>query len=373
MSASAALAIDLYDGSAGVALFLGQLAVVTDDAEIQRAARGAIVGSLRQLERSPVRPPRSPLSFFSGDLGVAYTAWRLGELFRSEEQIDGARSALERIRCAIAFPHLLDVIGGSAGAIPALLSMAKVPGLEGCRDLAITLGEELVRRVRWPDALPVPEGRAESEPAPAELLRSGLSHGASGIGLALFELYSATGHVDFRDAGRRAFEYEGTLFEPGRGNWADQQADPGRLRFQTAWCNGAPGIALARLRAATLDPERAPGYLASARVGIATTRAAIERNLASQSCDATLCHGLGGLIEILLIAGRALEEPSYREEALAAANALIDRHALSGDWPSGLASGGPNPSLMLGTAGVGYTWLRLHDPEGVPSILWLGT
>jgi lantibiotic modifying enzyme len=51
---------------------------------------------------------------------------------------------------------------------------------------------------------------------------------------------------------------------------------------------------------------------------------------------------------------------------------LIARHAAAGDWPSGTPSGGPNPSLMLGTAGIGYTVLRLHDPNRVPSILWVG-
>jgi hypothetical protein len=28
---------------------------------------------------------------------------------------------------------------------------------------------------------------------------------------------------------------------------------------------------------------------------------------------------------------------------------------------------------MLGTAGVGYEFLRLHDPEGVPPVLLLPT
>ncbi len=27
---------------------------------------------------------------------------------------------------------------------------------------------------------------------------------------------------------------------------------------------------------------------------------------------------------------------------------------------------------MIGTAGIGYTFLRLHDPEHVPSVLWIG-
>jgi lantibiotic modifying enzyme len=31
--------------------------------------------------------------------------------------------------------------------------------------------------------------------------------------------------------------------------------------------------------------------------------------------------------------------------------------------------GGETASLMLGLAGIGYFYLRLHDPEGIPSVL----
>jgi hypothetical protein len=41
----------------------------------------------------------------------------------------------------------------------------------------------------------------------------------------------------------------------------------------------------------------------------------------------------------------------------------------TGDWPSGMPSGGPSPALLLGTAGIGYHLLRLHDPARVPPVL----
>ncbi len=365
--ASAALGPDLYLGSAGIALFLAELESATDDEEFRRTSRGAIARSIRQLERSPVKQPLSPLSFFSGDLGVAYLAWRVGNLTRSDELFDQAGSILERVVDAVASPHMLDVIGGGAGAIPALLAMAETPRLEHCRDLAITLGEELCRAEVWRADVP----SAGGDSASAQPLPSGLSHGASGIGLALLEVYAATGRPEFREAARRAFEFEDTLFDRSRGNWADRKRGSGVMRFESAWCNGAPGISLARLRAAALDPDRSEDYLAMARVGIATTRELLATKRASPRCDVTPCHGLGGLIEILDIAGRILDDPSHRDQALASADALIDRHSGSDDWPSGLYSGGPNPSLMLGTAGIGYTLLRLHDPKGLPSILWL--
>ena len=38
-------------------------------------------------------------------------------------------------------------------------------------------------------------------------------------------------------------------------------------------------------------------------------------------------------------------------------------------WPCGVPGGGDTPNLLLGLAGIGYFYLRLHDPATVPSVL----
>ncbi|HEX5723916.1 MAG TPA: hypothetical protein VFX98_00545, partial [Longimicrobiaceae bacterium] len=38
-------------------------------------------------------------------------------------------------------------------------------------------------------------------------------------------------------------------------------------------------------------------------------------------------------------------------------------------WPCGVPNGGETPALMLGTAGIGHFYLRLHAPERIPSVL----
>ncbi|HZW30727.1 MAG TPA: lanthionine synthetase LanC family protein, partial [Isosphaeraceae bacterium] len=241
---AAALGPDLYGGSAGIALFLAQLHAMTGDCEFRRTALGAIARSIRRLECSPPRPPLSPLSFFSGSLGIAYAAWRTANRTGHAELSARVESILDQVVAAASAPHLLDVIGGNAGAIPVLLAMSREHGLERCRDLAIALGDELCRaEVARPD---VGAG-----------LASGLAHGAAGIGWALFELHAATGRPDFRDAARRCLDREDALFDPQAGNWAEARPGSGAPpRFGRAWCHGAPGIALTRLRAAALDPDR---------------------------------------------------------------------------------------------------------------------
>ena len=90
---------------------------------------------------------------------------------------------------------------------------------------------------------------------------------------------------------------------------------PDILASETRWCNGAPGIAVARLRAAALDRAREADHVAKARIAIATTLEAIDDLVPNRRADATLCHGLSGLIEIAWIAGGLLDEPSYRDRA----------------------------------------------------------
>ena len=217
-------------------------------------------------------------------------------------------------------------------------------------------------------------GRGWDQPRGLELdesTPSGLSHGASGLGLALLELFAVTGRIEFRNAARRSFEYEDMLFDPGKSNWADLRRPSAYCRYERFWCNGAPGIALARLRTAALDSDRRQDYLDKARPAIKTTIDAIDDQLAETRADTSLCHGLAGLGEIVLIAGQLLDEPPLHDRAIAVSHALIERHSRSGDWPSGTLTGGPNPSLMLGLAGVGYWLLRLHDPAKVRSILLL--
>ncbi len=366
---SAALAPDLYGGSAGIALFLAQLHTLAGGHAFRRTALAAITGAIERIDRPSPRRSASPLSFFTGTLGAAYAARRIAALIEHPELLGRAGTVLLGAIESAPAVAMLDVIEGHAGAIPALLDIGREPGWTHARERAISLGEELC----------LAEGRRRHEedvpldPGHDPFGSSGLAHGASGIGLALLELHAVTGRLDFRDAARRAFDGEDLLFDERKGNWAGQAESRDIPRFHVAWCDGAPGLhwrgcgrrCSIRVAGANTSPGLAPG--------IRTTLDTMERGLASPRCDASLCHGLAGLIEILGIAGRVLDDAALRTRTADGARALIDRHAESGDWPSGVYTGGPNPSLMLGTAGIGYAFLRLHDPDRVPSILWVGS
>ncbi|MDR3531448.1 MAG: lanthionine synthetase LanC family protein, partial [Rhodopila sp.] len=63
------------------------------------------------------------------------------------------------------------------------------------------------------------------------------------------------------------------------------------------------------------------------------------------------------------------DDPELRRRAYLVGDLGIARHGSSSAWPCGVPGGGETPGLLLGLAGIGYFYLRLHSPSEVPSIL----
>ena len=368
---SAALGVNVYGGSLGVAWFLAQLGAATGDTDFRRTSLAAAARSVRHLDRSP-HAAGAPVSYYGGLVGMAYALDRIAALTGEtvlDDQVDGL---LARVAAGVTAPHVLDVIYGNAGAIPALLALSRGGRWPEARELAERLGEELIQTAIRQGPVWTWEVEKAAGPSIGTVPLAGFAHGNAGLGLALFELYATTGRQDYLDGGRGAFAYEDGLFDAEVGNWPDLRTisrGTTTRQFTTAWCHGAPGIALARMRAAALDPESADTYRAAARIALATTQAALDNMMRLPRHDATLCHGAGGLSEIAWTGGQWLGDAALAEAARAAGRALIDKYAASGSWPSGVATAGPNPSLMLGTAGIGMHFLRLHAPSTVSPVL----
>ena len=84
----------------------------------------------------------------------------------------------------------------------------------------------------------------------------------------------------------------------------------------------------------------------------------------------SLCHGLGGNAELFLAAADLLGDERYRGVAEAVGDRGIQSVFVQRNpWPCGVLSEGETPNLMIGTAGIGYFYLRLYDSRAVPSVL----
>jgi lantibiotic modifying enzyme len=205
---------------------------------------------------------------------------------------------------------------------------------------------------------------------------TGLSHGAAGAGHALLELAAATGDDRCRVAAMSAFEYERSYFDDRARNWPVFRIDTAvrgsrRLRgFSCTWCHGAPGIGLSRLRGYELFGDES--MASDGLIALATTREVVTEELRSGVANYSLCHGLAGNAEVLSYGHHVLPRADAADTELVEQVADAGIKAYGGNeqaWPCG-ARGGQTPDLMLGLAGIGYLYLRLHDKR-VPSPLLL--
>jgi lantibiotic modifying enzyme len=365
----APLGPELYGGTAGVALFLAELAAVTGERELERTVEGALAHAWSRLERIA---PASRISAYSGWIGIGWASLRAGVALGRAELVERGRALMLRALDEPAENRALDVVAGTAGAILALLAADRAAAAPALTDGALLLADALAdAAIRDGDTVAWETRRASGSDLGA-VPATGFAHGASGMGLALLEAGVRGGRDHLRAAALGAFRYERRWFDALKDNWPDLRGyNPQLPREQqplgcgVAWCHGAPGIGLARSRALALAPdeELRRDEQAAAR----TTRKQLEQYRQGARLDLAPCHGLAGLGETLLAA-----EPSSSAMLAELWAPIVARHAAADDWPSGLPTTNKMRSLMLGTAGVGHALLRLCARDRVPSILLLG-
>lgn len=347
-----ALEANLYDGTAGVSLFLAHLAAVTGCPDTRRTSLGAMQHAVGQPGRRE--------GFHVGSLGIAWAAARVAELLGDEALHQRAR-ALPVLARPIA-DGCPDVIFGAAGSLLARLALANALDEDRLVDEAVADGERLLAT-----ATVTAQGWSWASIGGRHLC--GVSHGAGGIAWALLELHAVTGDERLRAGAMAAFDYERSWLDRESGTWPDlriggQRRGPGGRvpsPMTGTWCHGEAGIAHTRLRAAALLGPAGPAD--DAEIALETTRrhlaAAVRRDLK----DLTLCHGASGAAEVLSSAyGAATGLPAELGRA------AIDRYDPSSrSWPCGMPSG-TTPALFQGLSGIGWWFLRLADAS-VPSPL----
>jgi lantibiotic modifying enzyme len=384
-----ALSPEIYEGTSGIAIFLSDLYIQGNNKhdEYRRTAEGAINQALSRLDDLSQIPR---FGLFSGQVGVAYAATIIGKKFDNQELIESALQIVQRLGNDKREDHLLDIISGVAGAIPALLKIHEITNDNKALVLAMDLGEKLISAA-------VKEPYGWSWDYKGSGLRSashnltGFSHGAAGIGYALMELYNITGKKEWLYATESAFQYENHWFSDHNENWPDfrlddendnyqqnaaftilkQEKKEENLKFAVAWCHGAPGIALSRLRAyQLLKNER---YLKDIRAALRTTMQVVkgigDKDTSIQHSNFSLCHGLAGIGEILLYAGQVLNDETYKSLAIDIGRYGIEKYAKQSlPWPCD-ARIGETLGLMIGISGIGNFYLRLSHPDSVHSPL----
>jgi len=363
----APIAADVYDGTAGIALFLAEVAVRDGEPRVRDTA---IAAARSAMAACPSLPRAFQYSYFTGVLGHAHALYRVGRLLDRDDFLRHARRELKNLSSQpVADGALLDVISGAAGAMTPLLSLSRNLYDDSLIDLAIRLGDRILASAQRSDAGWSWDSRATGFHSPRAL--TGFGHGAAGIGWGLAELYAETGESRFAEAARQAFRYESGEFIPECDNWPDYRFTDGESSpapCGVAWCFGAPGIGLARRRAVAIVGDVDGKYERDVDAVLRAIAAALagRENIADD--DYSLCHGWGGVAEFLAGEADGRAESSAKESLARIILEGAARHGHeAGGWQCGLVRGS-SPSLMLGVAGIGYFYLRMSD-GALPSVL----
>jgi type 2 lantibiotic biosynthesis protein LanM len=356
----------LYDGTCGVALFLACLEHATGSGEFREPTLRALAPLRRQMTHLVTVPTAAEKLQFKlgGAFGLGayvYSFLRIGRWLGETVLLEEAAEIATLITPErIAGDGGLDVASGGAGALLALLRLdEEIP--ESRRDAArpleraLACGEHLLRRCVTQD------GQPPAWPANGYRPWCGFAHGVAGIAYALTALAERTGREEFLAAARESLAYERLHYDPEHKNWRDLRGVG--ESFMTAWCHGAPGVALGRLgMIAVGDPEIESEMWRA----LETTRdyPLLDRD--------SICCGNLGRADILLQASQQLGEEDLREAARELAWRAVtraqDRGHYGGFTPEDCRF---LPMFFTGAAGIGYALLRLAEVPDLPCVLRL--
>ncbi|WP_315803042.1 lanthionine synthetase LanC family protein [Bradyrhizobium sp. SZCCHNS3002] len=346
----------VYNGTAGIALFLAEASQFLESKDLLATAKGAMLQAI--ANRNQILP-ENEMSFYTGLVGLLFVAQYIHALVRDrqiEQEIEpliGTILAKDVSKCA------LDQIHGVASAVPFLIAMDRAGILVGGIHKAISITDYLATRLE-----PAITGHAWKEAnsgTPDGIPLSCFSHGTSGLVWPLIEATAAGVGPGFEREIQSVFRYEDAFWCEKEGNWYDLRGVTERSlpsakygRFAGHWCHGNVGIFLVRRRAHALglDARHGPSLARMAEGVNRTVGVAIENGE-----NFSICHGLLGDIE-------AVESAGAVERVFALSNDRAENLA----WHYGL-NGKPAPDLFLGISGIGRAHLKRLGGVGFSVLL----
>jgi hypothetical protein len=360
--------IDLYSGVAGIALFLLEAAVSLGDGHYRDFA----LAGLRWCERTATE--RGSYGLYAGRIGVSLVFLRAAHLTGDLRHQGSAMRLAAGNDGGIDSAAGNDLLYGRAGTVLGLLQLHGALQDDAILTSAQAWLSRLVREARW-----VADGVCW-DPAWQNIKGlCGLSHGTAGIALVLLEASRYLRQPSYARLAHEAMRYEAAAFDPAEETWSDFRKLGGRSpeQFETefgnvpdaklvvpgvmdAWCHGAPGIGLSRVRAFELEGG---AHLGDLRIAVDRT---VRKLDAAEQRSYTLCHGACGNAMLLLEAAPILRQPELVAIAQGvgqrAAEAKLQGRMLHSGYA--LLHDFEDPSLMMGTAGVGWYLLRLMKDIG---------
>lgn len=404
--------VHLYDGVAGIALFLATLGHASGSPRFESASLEAILPLRQLLQRIIKNRSSAELNIPPGGLiglgSIIYALLKIGDLLDSPTLASEAHELSELLTAdELSKDHRVRIQTGAAGALLAILALQeKIPEPNRNGHTPLEIANKCARRLvgarRSFEGLPAAWPLSPGKPP-----LIGFSYGAAGISYALLRLHKVQPNPEYLAAAEDGLRFVAAFFTPELGCWKDVRqsfemshellsgtwkdwwangtsaqlkprpnlasaASPSnRDLYSAIWCHGAPGIALGRL--GTLDVQDSPEIRQEIEGALRFTETRIREAEAAGGGPDDLCCGRMGQIDVFLEAGRLLQAPQWQELAEDFAEAAVLQARERGRYVLSAARGTDvfSPALFQGLAGVGYTLLRLIDPDNLPCILRL--
>jgi len=329
---------DLFDGAAGIAVFLSALHACTGG-DLYRDLALSALAPLREDIRYPARHARlGRLMTLGGGAGIGsliYALARTGRFLSDTRLVDDASRLLGMIsNRRVSEDRSFGLMYGTAGAILGALALYReIPdgevmerALECGRHLITNLGElqpnkDRTERITWD----VP----------------GLFPRNAGVALALLRLHAASGDPLFHVAGKALYEAELKLLSKETGS---------RLAGRGLACLACCHV---------LEDTRAYNLTIDAAKRVATAPVAQSEEMRNETY---------GCLEFIFEAGRRLSRPELVTLARRRANLLLTQSQDVDELRRRPVERRDNPGFFNGVAGIGYQLLRFRYPAHRPSV-----
>lgn len=242
----------LYDGLAGIAVFMQRLAKETGKKEYGEIAELLIQKLFAYTVSCTEKKQKGqkPTGAFSGEASIAFAYLLLYLSDGRAEFLNYLKQHCKAMTELFSKDTHYDVLGGNAGAVLVLLGAYEVTGDKQYILWAKEAGEFLLEGgslyewgLGWVNSL-------------TNAALTGFAHGASGIMLALAKLGYYSGDKKFLDAAYRAFLFEEHYFDEEAQDWKDlrfwdetKEQEKAHSAKSMAWCHGWGGIVMARMLA----------------------------------------------------------------------------------------------------------------------------
>lgn len=358
----------IYDGVSGIALFFIELYQKTGLKQYLDTA----VGALSWTENYCLENPDNNFAFYSGKTGISYCFQKMFEVTQEKIYIEKSLKILKGIDSYLQTNPICEFINGASGSLLGLLHIYNLT-----RDTNIL--SEINKHIEYVISK-IQHGQVGFYwDRSSQNIRGlcGLSHGASGVGFVFLELAKYFNNKAFYWIADQAFAYEDNYFNDKQDNWPDFRKGIyssenlqehimayrnqnwqffSQETYMYAWCHGAPGIGLSRLRTYRILNNKK--YLN-------LTLKFLNNYIPNEDDHSfTLCHGLGGIAETYLQAYSLLKNPNYLSFAQEIADKIILSKKKGHKYLSGYAQYGgarEDYSLLNGNAGIGLFLLKMAD------------